>query len=55
MLPLEFCNWDIQPWVVPMDSVEVAFEATVVSKPTIALSTWNHGCSGELCDSRWYL
>jgi len=43
IVPLEFCNWDIEPWVVSMDSVEMAFEATGVSEPMTALSTRNHG------------
>lgn len=42
VLPLKFSNWDLEPWVVPMHSVVMSFEAAVVLEPTIALRTGDH-------------
>ena len=47
ILSLEFSNWNIKPRVVSMDSVVVTFEATVVAKRAVALSTRDHGTEGN--------
>ena len=48
MVPLKFSDWDIEPWMIFMDGIIMALEATSVLEHTVTLSTWNHGCSGEM-------